>query len=87
MKKPLLLLALIVWVSGVGYWAALGAHRGWSQNRVPSQKTDDITGITYTVYEDRFVPGIEIPGGATLLAALLAGTSLFLRSKPSNQHE
>lgn len=69
----------------LAYWAALGAHRGWSQHRVPVQQHDEITGITYITYEDRFVPGVEIPGAGLVLAGAFAAVSFFFRPTASTR--
>ncbi len=81
MKKILQFIALALFAATVGFWALRGAHTGWSQNRVPTTKTDEVTGIAYTVYEDRYVPGIEILGGGVGLAGVFFAASLFFRPK------
>lgn len=72
--------ALLVVVGTLAWWVQLGAHRGWSQNRVPLSQTDEITGIAYTTYEDRFVPGIDVLGGSLVLAGTFFAASFFIRS-------
>ena len=59
-KVVLLLRALAVLsaVAIVACWFSLGAHMGWSQTRVPVQRTDAVTATTFTDYEERFLPGI-----------------------------
>ncbi len=84
MKKILQLIALCLFVATVGFWAAKGAHTGWSQNRVPMTKTDEITDIAYTVYEDRYVPGIDLLAGGVGLSGALFAISLFLRPRNKN---
>lgn len=79
----LLLAGVVIW------WALSGAHRGWSMNRVPVNKTDEITGIAFVEYEDRFVPGLEMLGGGAGAAVLLFGLSFLFRKshstlKPTN---
>lgn len=68
---------LILWVAG-------GAHRGWSMNRVPLKKSDEITGIEYVEYEDRFVPGLEVLAGGAGASVLLFGLSFLFRKQHSN---
>lgn len=71
----------------VGSWALLGAHRGWSQNRVPVRQVDDVTGIEYVTYEDRFVPGVDFLGAGGILAAAALSLSFLPRLNPkSNNH-
>lgn len=79
-KRILLIAALLVGLFTTGWWALLGAHRGWSQNRVPVSQTDEVTGIAYTTYEDRFVPGLEVLGGGLALAGTLLTVAFSLRS-------
>lgn len=74
-------IALGLFVATIGFWAVKGAHTGWSQNRVPRSKTDEITGIVYTVYENRYVPGIDLLAGGVGLAGALLAVSFLLRPK------
>jgi len=83
LRRPVRALALLVLLGVAGFWAAKGAHRGWSQDRVPVPKTDEITGIPYTVYEDRYVPGVEVLAAGTALAAAIFGATFFLRTSPT----
>lgn len=62
------LLALFV----VCFWAAKGYNPGWTKNQVRVDKLDEITGIVYPTYEDRFVPGVDY-----LSAGIFAGLVLF----------
>lgn len=73
--------ALFTLVGSVSYWLTAGAHRGWSQNRVPVVQTDEVTGIAFTTYENRFVPGIEILATGVALAAGLFAFSFVFRSQ------
>lgn len=81
MKKSLRLLALLLALASLGFWAAKGAHTGWSQDRVPVKQLDEVTGLEQTTYEDRYVPGVDFLGGGLALAGLLAGVSLFVRNQ------
>lgn len=74
-------IALGLFVATVGFWTVKGAHTGWSQNRVPRSKTDEVTGIVYTVYENRYVPGIDLLVGGVGLAGALFAVSFLLRPK------
>jgi hypothetical protein len=77
------LLASFCLLFTVVFWANKGAHTGWSMDRVPVPQLDEITGIEYVTYDDRFVPGVDWLAGGIGLAALLFVTSLFFRSKPT----
>lgn len=76
------LAAFVLLAATVGSWAYLGAHRGWSQNRVPIRHVDEITGIEYVTYEARFVPGVDWLGGGTVLAATVFALSFLPRLNP-----
>ncbi len=78
LRLPLRLLALLSLLITVVYWSSTGAHRGWSMDKVPVQQVDEITGLEYTSYEDRFVPGIDVLGGGIALGVGLFVVSLFL---------
>lgn len=73
--------ALLVLLGTSGFWAAKGAHRGWSQNKVPISQKDEITGLDYVTYEDRFVPGIEFLGAGVGLAFGLFAASFLIQRK------
>lgn len=77
------LAALVVALGGFALWATAGAHRGWSMNQVPTTQVDEITGIEYVTYEERFVPGVEVLVGAVVLSALLLGASALARRRPA----
>lgn len=81
--KSLRILALLIVIGAVGFWVSKGAHTGWSQNKVPSKQVDDITGIEYITYEDRFVPGVEWLGTGLGLGAAFFAASFFFRSRKS----
>lgn len=80
LRRLLCISALLVLLGTGGWWFTQGAHRGWSQNRVPIVQTDEITGIVYTTYEDRFVPGLDVLGLGGLAAAALFAATFFIRS-------
>ena len=84
MKKVLQFIALALFATTVGFWVVKGAHTGWSQNRVPVTKHDEITSIAYTVYEDRFVPGIDVLAAGVGLAGGFFAASFFFRPKNIN---
>jgi hypothetical protein len=65
-------LAALSAVAIVACWISLGAHLGWSQTRIPVQRTDAVTATTFTDYEERFLPGVDF-----LVAGLLGSASIF----------
>ena len=62
-------------------WLATGANRGWTKTSVPVKTLDAVTGIEGVTYQAKFLPGVDFLGAALVGAALLAGISLFFRTK------
>ncbi len=81
MKGTLRVLALTIAVCGLGLWASLGANRGWTRTTVPVKTVDTVTGIEGIEYQKKFVPGVDLLGGALLGSAMFAGTSVLFRKK------
>lgn len=77
--RRLRLAAVLVAASGLGLWAATGAHVGWTQTSAVDLQRDEITGIDYPVRRPVFVAGVEVPSLALAAATLLAGLSLLPR--------
>lgn len=75
-------LALVVLAGTVIFWGVKGGHRGWSQDRVPIPQIDEITGIEYVTYEERFVPGVDFLAGGIGTALALFAISFLFRPKP-----
>lgn len=84
LRRGLRIAALVVLVAAAGFWAAKGAHTGWSMDRVPVKQTDEVTGLEYVTYDDRYVPGVDFLGLAGGLAAGLFAVSFFVQRKTSN---
>jgi hypothetical protein len=73
-------IAALLMLATLGFWAAKGAHTGWSKDQVPIKQTDEVTGIEFVTYEQRFVPGVEfLAAGAGLAAGLFALSFLVQR--------
>lgn len=84
MRTGLRVAAAGLFLATVGFWAAKGAHTGWSMNQVPVKQTDEITGIEFVTYEKRFVPGVEFLGGGAGFATGLFVVSLLFKRKTTN---
>lgn len=84
MKRILQIAALSIALIAVLSWLALGANRGWTRTSVAVKTVDEVTGIEGIEYKKKFVPGVELLGGALLGAALLAGASLLIRNPRNN---
>ena len=81
MKKNLRLIAAILLVGSIAFWAAAGANRGWTKTRVPKKVVDEVTGLEGIQWQDKFVPGVDFLGVALLGAGFLAGVSFFVPAK------
>jgi len=81
MKKNLRLIAAILLVGSIAFWAAAGANRGWTKTRVPKKVVDEVTGLEGIQWQDKFVPGVDFLGAALLGAGVLAGISIFVPAK------
>lgn len=81
MRRTIRILALLIALGGLGYWAAAGANSGWTKNRVEKRTVDEVTGIEAVTFEDRFVPGVDFLGGVAVGAGTLIGISFLFRKK------
>ncbi len=84
MKNALRIVAVLIAVAALGYWAAAGANFGWNKNKVQVKVTDEVTGIEQIQWQDKFVPGFEFLS-ISLGAAALAGAVSFLFRKKQSQ--
>ncbi|MGD0252824.1 MAG: hypothetical protein ABSC01_09025 [Verrucomicrobiota bacterium] len=81
MKRTLRIIAAVLVIGAIAFWAAAGANRGWTKTRVPKKVVDEVTGLEGVQWQDKFVPGIDSLGAALLSAGVLAGISLFVPAK------
>jgi hypothetical protein len=81
MRRTLRFLSVILTVAAALLWLVLGANRGWTRTSVPVKTVDEVTGIEGIQYQKKFVPGLELLGGALLGAGLLAGASLLFSNQ------
>ena len=81
MKRTLRIIAAVLVVGAMVFWAAAGANRGWTKTRVPKKIVDEVTGLEGVQWQDRFVPGVDFLGAALLGAGVLAGISVFVPAK------
>lgn len=81
MKKALLILAAVVLLGAVGFWAEKGANRGWTRTNIKHETPDRVTGLSGVTYEKGFIPGVDFLAVAALAAAGMAGVSLLIKNK------
>jgi len=81
MKRTLRIIAVVLVVGAIVFWAAAGANRGWTKTRVPKKVVDEVTGLEGIQWQDKFVPGVDFLGAVLLGAGILAGVSLFVPAK------
>ena len=86
MRRVIQIVALVVALSAVAFWAARGASRGWTRTQVQVKTMDEVTGLEGVSYQDRFTPGVDFLGGALVGAGVLAGATLLIRNKPKTQN-
>jgi len=82
-KKTLRIVAVVVVSAAVVFWAAKGAHGGWTINNIAHETIDPVTGLTGVTYEKGFIPGWDFLTVAALTAGVLAGLSFVLGNKKS----
>jgi hypothetical protein len=80
-KRALRILAAILLLAAVGFWAAKGAHCGWTIHNIEHREKDPVTGITGSTWEKGFIPGWDFLAVATLAAGALTGASFLFPSK------
>jgi hypothetical protein len=85
MKKTLRIVATILVVGSLVFWAAAGANRGWTKTSVPKKIVDQVTGIEGITYEKHFVPGVDFLGAAFLAAGIVTGISFLFRTKSKGE--
>jgi hypothetical protein len=76
------MIAAILIVGAIAFWAATGANRGWTKTHVPKKTVDETTGLEGIQWQEKFVPGVDFLGAALLGAGVLTGISLFVPAKP-----
>ncbi len=82
MKRTLRIMAGVLIVGAIAFWAATGANRGWTKTHVPKKIMDEATGLEGIQWQEKFVPGVDFLGAALLGAGVLTGISLFVPAKP-----
>ena len=76
------MVAVILAAGSIIFWAAAGANRGWTKNKVPIRTMDEVTGIEGTTYKDQYIPGVDFLAEVLFGAGVLTGASFFFRTKP-----
>ena len=82
MRIALRSFAILLFAGTLVWWLQSGRNPGWTKDKVAVGKKDEITGIVYTEYEDRFVPGVDILAASGAAALVLGGLSLIRSRKP-----
>jgi hypothetical protein len=84
MKMALRIIAVVLIVGSIAFWAAAGANRGWTKTRVPKKIVDETTGLEGIQWQEKFVPGVDFLGAAFLVTGVLTGLSFVSRAKSNN---
>ncbi|HYG23089.1 MAG TPA: hypothetical protein VEH04_09925 [Verrucomicrobiae bacterium] len=85
MKNALRILAVLVALAGVSWWAAAGANTGWTKNQVQVRTVDEVTGLDHIQWQKKWVPGLDFLSITLGSAALLGGVSFLFRKKRNAQ--
>jgi len=59
MKRALKIIAALIAIVVVAFWAAKGANTAWTKNQISETKIDPVTELPYPVIKDKFVPGLD----------------------------
>ena len=81
MKKSLRFIALILAVAAIGFWAALGANRGWTKTSREVKTVDPVTGLDGITYEKHFSPGVDFLAVGLATAGALTGATFLIKNK------
>ena len=76
------LLAIFIFSTCLSWWWFSGADMGWTKTYVTIPATDEITGISYEVKQEKFIPGVDFVAlGTGLSFAIFAASFLFSKRK------
>jgi hypothetical protein len=76
------LLALFILSTCLSWWWFSGADMGWTKTYITIPATDEITGISYEVKQEKFIPGVDFVAlGTGLSFAIFAASFLFSKRK------
>jgi len=76
------LLALFILSTCLSWWWFSGADMGWTKTYITIPATDEITGISYEVKQEKFIPGVDFVAlGTGLSFAIFAASFLFSKQK------
>jgi hypothetical protein len=81
MRRILRIIAAVLLLGAVVFWAATGANRGVTQNQVEIKIVDPVTGLDTIQWKDQFLPGVDFLVAAGLAALVLVSVSFFFRNK------
>lgn len=87
MPAAIRIVALVLWLAILGWWAVAGMNPGWTKTSVSTMETDPITGIEYPVWKKQFIPGVDLlAAGTGCAAALVALSFLPLLNRNTERH-
>ena len=82
MRTALRWMALGVALATVGVWLFGGPNLGWTKTSVPVTKVEEVTGLDQTVWEKRFLPGVDFVAAGLAAGVALFGVSFVFRRRP-----
>jgi hypothetical protein len=87
--KIVLRTALLIGIAGIaGFWFLSGANTGWTKTSVATIAVDPITEISYPVWQNQFVPGVDfLAVGVTILLIIFALSYLPFHKSSQKSHQ
>lgn len=80
MKRALQMLAALIAIFVVVFWAVKGVNTGWTIDNLQIKTIDPVTEIEQIEWKKVFVPGLDFLGVGLFSAAALAIASRFIRT-------
>lgn len=83
MKRGFQVLAVIIWLAGLGMWLAGGRNLGWTRTQEQVPLIDEVTGIEGSEWRKVFRPGVEFLGAVVVTGAVFWGVGWIWGRKRS----
>jgi len=88
MKRTLRIIALLIVIGAVGFWAAKGANKGITKDKVQIKTGyDEFMQQDILEWKKAFIPGVDFLGVAFIGAGILTGVSFLIRKKSNHRNK
>jgi hypothetical protein len=82
MKRTLRIIALLIAIGALVFWAATGANRGWTKTQVQVKTGhDEFLQEDIMEWKKTFIPGVDFLGAAFAAAGIATGASFLFRTR------